>query len=261
MDTANDLYVMVIGTTIVLLLLVSAVISLLFIYQRRQIRNQMDLKKLKDEFDLEILRSRLEMREQTLQNISEEIHDNVGQMLALANLNLSSIELEADHRDRELIDRVMTLLSKAIGDLRNLSRTLDPENISSTRLADCIQFELDLLEKTGKYKTSLELNGSERPLNAAKQLLVYRIAQEAINNIIKHASATTIQVALHYTDAGLSILITDNGTGFREAAADNPRNGAGLRNMKNRAKLVQGALTIHSSQGGTRLSLALPLEP
>jgi signal transduction histidine kinase len=260
MDTANDLYVMVIGITIVLLLLVSAVISLLFIYQRRQIRNQLDLKKLKDEFDLEILRSRLEMREQTLQNISEEIHDNVGQVLSLANLNLSSIELDTGHRERELIDRVMTLLSKAIGDLRNLSRTLDPENIASTRLADCIQFELDQLEKTGRYKTSLQLVGSERPLDASKQLLVYRIAQEAINNIIKHASATTIDVALHYTAADLSILINDNGTGFREPAPDNAKNGAGLRNMKNRAKLVQGALTIRSSETGTRLSLALPFE-
>jgi signal transduction histidine kinase len=154
----------------------------------------------------------------------------------------------------------MTLLSKAIGDLRNLSRTLDPENIASTRLADCLQFELDQLEKTGRYKTSLQLVGSEMPLDASKQLLVYRIAQEAINNIIKHASATAIDVALHYKDAGLSILITDNGTGFREAAPDNPQNGAGLRNMKNRAKLVQGTLTIHSTETGTHLSLALPFE-
>jgi len=259
MDTANDLYVMVIGTTIVLLLLLSAVISLLFIYQRRQIRNQLDLKKMKDEFDLEILRSRLEMREQTLQNISEEIHDNVGQVLSLANLNLSSVELDNSPRDRELIDRVMTLLSKAIGDLRNLSRTLDPENISNMRLAECVQFELDLLEKTGKYKTSLELRGFEKPLNASKQLLVYRITQEAINNIIKHASATHVDVAMHYTEEGLSILISDNGTGFREAW-NTPKNGAGLRNMKNRAKLVNGSLAIDSSQAGTRLNLALPFE-
>jgi signal transduction histidine kinase len=250
---------MVIGTTIVLLLLLSAVISLLFVYQRRQIRNQLDLKKLKDEFDLEILRSRLEMREQTLQNISEEIHDNVGQVLSLANLNLSSVELDNSHRDRERIDGVMTLLSKAIGDLRNLSRTLDPENISNMRLADCVQFELDLLEKTGKYKTSLELRGFEKPLNASKQLLVYRITQEAINNIIKHASATHVDVAMHYTEEGLSILISDNGTGFREAS-DTPKNGAGLRNMKNRAKLVHGSLAIDSSQAGTRLNLVLPFE-
>lgn len=260
MNTANDLYMMVIGTTIVLLLLVSAVISLLFIYQRRQIRNQLDLKKLKDEFDLEILRSRLEMREQTLQNISEEMHDNIGQVLSLANLNLSAIELDTSHRDRERLDRVMTLLSKAIGDLRNLSRTLDPENIANTSLVDCIQFELDLLEKTGKHKTSLELAGLERPLNASRQLLVCRIAQEAINNIIKHAAATTVDVALHYTEDVLSILIADNGTGFREASPDKTKTGAGLRNMKNRAKLVQGSLAIDSSPAGTRLNLVLPLE-
>jgi signal transduction histidine kinase len=259
MDTANDLYVMVVGITILLLLLLSAVISLLFIYQRRQIRNQLDLKKMKDEFDLEILRSQLEMREQTLQKVSEEIHDNVGQVLSLANLNLSSVELDNSHRDRERIDRVMTLLSKAIGDLRNLSRTLDPENISSMRLADCVQFELDLLEKTGKYKTSLELKGVERPLNAQKQLLVYRIIQEAINNIIKHASATQVNAVMHYTEKGLSILISDNGSGFREAG-DTAKNGAGLRNMKNRAKLVHGSLTIDSSETGTRLNLALPIE-
>jgi two-component system, NarL family, sensor kinase len=253
---------MVVGTTMVLLLLLSAIISLLFIYQRRQIRNQLEMKKLKDEFDLEILRSQLEMREQTLQNIAEEIHDNVGQVLSLANLNLSAIEVSASDRAKTQLEGVMTLLSKAIGDLRNLSQTLDPENMTNTRLADCVQFELDQLEKTGKYKTALNLRGNERPLNASKQLLVYRIAQEAINNIIKHASASVVNVQISYNDEALAILISDNGKGFQEgnSAIDHHKPGAGLRNMKNRAKLVKGALTIDSSPAGTHLNLVLPFE-
>lgn len=262
MESPDDLYWMIIGATIVFLLLLATIVSLIFIYQNRQIRNQLELKKVKSDFEQEILKAHLEIREQTLQNISQEIHDNVGQILSLANLQLTSIELEGHDPLKEKLDQVMTLISHSLDDLRNLSRTMDPENIGRARLTECLQFELDLLQRTGLYQTELEVNGTEQTVGTTQQLLIYRIVQEAINNIIKHARATSVYVLLFYQHDRVQVIVRDNGIGMNsmQKNLEGFAKGAGIRNMENRAKLMKGEFVIESAPStGTSVCVSIPL--
>lgn len=257
----NDIYVMIISVTVVLLILLVFIISFLFIYKNRQMKHRIEMESVKEKYNQEILKTQLEIKEQTLKNISEEIHDNVGQVLSLAVLNLSAIELHDTVRAADKIERITRLIEKVVADLRNLSKTLDSENIANMGLATIIRFEMDMLEKTGIYKTSFELTGQEKRLNGEKEIVLYRIVQESLNNIIKHAKATFIKVILSFSDSQLNIEIADDGRGFENFLTEKNiyNNGAGIKNMKRRAQLIGGSFDIKSVPStGTTISLAIP---
>jgi len=263
MDQSTDIYIMIIGATTLLVLLLATIVSLLFIYQNRQIKSQLAMKKAKVEYAQELLKTQLEIREQTLKHISEEIHDNVGQILSLANVGLTSLDLSPDDPIKNKIDNVMGLISKSIVDLRNLSKTLDPENIMNASLRECLQFELALLERVGAYQTHFHVSGQEVHIDASRQLLIYRIVQESINNIIKHAKASRVAIFLAYQGDGLHIRIDDDGVGFGSKLHEDAwdlTHGSGLRNMKNRAKFIGGEVTILAgSPTGTSVNLTVSL--
>lgn len=263
MDSNNaDIYVMIVGITIVLLILAVFIVSFLFIYKNRQIRYKAEMESVKEKYNQEILKTQLEIKEQTLKNISEEIHDNVGQVLSLVVLSLSAIELEDRSKATVKIEQTTKLVEKAVADLRNLSKKLDSENIASMGLATIIRFEMDLLEKTGVYKTSLVVSGQEKRLNGEKEIVLYRIVQESLNNIIKHAMANFIKIGLSFSDSQLNIEIGDNGKGFENTGLNEKSiyaNGAGIKNMKRRANLIGGTFNISSVPSrGTIISLTIP---
>ena len=221
------------------------------------------MKSIKEQYSQEILKTELEIKEQTFKNLSEEIHDNVGQILSLVVLNLSSIEITDTEKAAAKIEQATKLVEKAVGDLRNLSKSLDSENISSLGLTAIIKFELELLEKTGLYKTSFKAIGDEKRLDGNKELVIYRIIQESLNNIIKHAKANSIGINLCYFKNKLSVEITDNGIGFDTEATYNKsiyQKGAGIKNIKKRAALIGLLVAIKSVPlQGTTVSMDIEI--
>ncbi len=259
---SNDIYIMIITVTVILLILLIFIVSFLFIYKNKQMRHQVEMRSVEEKFNQEILQTQLEIREQTLKNISEEIHDNVGQVLSLAVLNLSAVELNDTKRAADKIEDTTKLIEKAVADLRNLSKTMDADNIARLGLVAIIKFELELLERTGLYRTLLQLSGDDQRLHGEKEIILYRIVQESLNNIIKHANATQIQVTLQFSENQLHIEIADNGKGFDTndvAEKSIYKSGAGMKNMQKRTKLIGGVCTIKSiSSGGTTVSITIP---
>jgi two-component system, NarL family, sensor kinase len=246
MSIHSDIFSMIISATLILLVLLAFIISLLFLYQNRQGRHLLEIRKMKADYENEILKTQLEISEKTFKHISLELHDNVSQVLSLANLSLSSIEVSED-ATRKKLDNILDLLGKAIGDIRNVSKTLDPENIQNRGLKSMVELELDLMSKSGRFKTDLVVRGDVVSLPVEKELVIYRMVQETLNNVIKHSDASIVRVIFEYTSLGLGVQIHDNGIGFDTLAAnDDPGMGAGLRNMKNRARLVGASLDISS---------------
>lgn len=256
MNNAADIYLTIFSVTLVLLLLVGTVISLLFIYQNKQIRNRQELSRVREHYEREILKTTLEIKEQTLKTISQEIHDNVGQILSLANLSLSSLELKNDDQQKDKVESIMQLISKSIGDLRNLSKMLDPDGIARQSLSDCLRYEVALLKKTGAFVTDFQQTGNEIPIESSKKLLIYRIVQESVNNVIKHSKASHLDFAVHFGES-IVISILDNGKGFDP---NDSYTGAGLRNMRSRTELMNGKIFIESNRGtGTKMILEVPV--
>ena len=250
--------VLVISAAIFILVVLSFLFRFIFLYQKKTIAFNNERVRLQQDFQQELLRAQLEIQEQTFKTISQEIHDNVGQMLSLAKLNLNTIDLQNQERAAEKVESARNLVGKAINDLRDLSKTLNTDTIAAAGLLNAIEAELHQLEKTGTLKTTFHLSGTHLKLDAQKELILFRIVQEALHNVIKHAQAGHVCIAALFENGELNLSVADDGCGFDEAAR--PAAGSGLRNMQHRSKMIGAGWAIErGKEGGTVVRITLPI--
>lgn len=256
--------VILIAVAAVFFLLVGiGITTLILTYQKRKLKYFNEKESMKTAYEKEILNTQLEIQEQTLKTISEEIHDNIGQVLSLAKLKLNTINTEKKEQLVEKIEDSKNLVSKAIHDLRDLSRSLNTDNIASLGLVNAIELELDIIRKSG-YTTLLEVNGEITRLAPQKELIAFRIVQESLNNIIKHAGAKEITVTAAFSRLQLLLTISDDGKGIdnlQNNPDENTGKGLGFRNMKNRANMIGAVFSVENNPGkGTAVKLEMPLK-
>lgn len=209
---------------------------------------------MKTQFQQELLRTQLEIQEQTLKTISEEIHDNVGQVLSLAKLNLNTFE----NNPQKKLDDTKELISKAINDLRDLSRSMHGDRIAELGLQQSLIDELQILQNSGEFETHFNITGDAYKLSPQKEMVIFRIVQESLNNAIKHAKAKNIHLHINYQPNLFTLTVQDDGTGFDILAIQN-KNGIGLKSMQNRANLIGATCTLQSSvNNGTIITIELP---
>ncbi|MBN9296641.1 MAG: sensor histidine kinase [Filimonas sp.] len=218
--------------------------------------HQKEMTDLKVQYDQTILQSQLEIQEQTFRNISQEIHDNIGQALSLAKLNLNTI---SGANLEEKIGVTENLLTKAIADLRDLSKSLHGEKITDIGLIAAIEHELNIVEKSVGIKTTFACEQDALDLSGEQVIVVFRMFQEILNNTLKHAKASAINVTIDSEDNGkTNIKVADNGVGFDILALDDKKTGIGLKNMRQRAKLIKGDVQIRSTAGkGTTVTISV----
>ena len=150
------------------------------------------------------------------------------------------------------------MISEAITDLSDISRSMSSELILNNGLIKALEFETAQLKKSGLYLIKFSVTGNSSFLDTHIELVLFRIVQEALNNIIKHSTATVITINLDYTNDLLTLDIVDNGRGF--SFGKNCERGAGLNNMKQRANTLNGQLTINSQPGiGTEIKIEIPI--
>jgi two-component system, NarL family, sensor kinase len=259
-DKQEEYYSIILFTLFALLLITVIIISAI-LYHNRQRKHKQEKMKMKTEFDQALLLTQVEIQEQTLKNISEEIHDNVGQILSLAKLHLNTFPPMADTSIKNKLDEAVKLVSKAINDLRNLSRSLHGEKITDIGLQEAITGELNVLQNTGQFATRLVSNGKEYKLDNKKEMVLFRIVQEALHNAEKHSGASELWVEIQYTPTLFSLSVCDNGKGFDAASLNAVQKGIGLKSMQNRATLIGGKLNVRSSAGsGACINVELPLQ-
>lgn len=239
------------------LLLFFVIFFYLFMIQsyRRRTMHLKDIDNLHSKFESTLLKSQLEIQEQTFRNISQEIHDNIGQALSLAKLNLNTINAK-NFEDKLAITE--DLLSKAITDLRDLSKSLNGEKITDLGLQAAIAHELALIEKAVTIKTELIGDDLELALDDRQVIVVFRMIQEVLNNILKHAKASLISISLENTETAALITVKDNGIGFELDKLEEGKTGIGLKNMQQRARDINGSVTIRTApQQGTEIAIAI----
>ncbi|MEJ8841093.1 ATP-binding protein [Lacibacter sp. H375] len=248
--------------TIAILLLGIFLIVFVIIYRLRMNNYLKEKEQTRLLYEQTLLQTQLEIQEQTLKNISQEIHDNVGQVLTLAKLNLATTAVD-DSGAREKIKTSQQLIGKAIQDLRDLSRSLNTDYVEQMGLLRSIEYELELLKKTGSIQTSFLITGTVEKLDKHKELILFRIVQEAIHNVIRHAEAGKINTTVVFSNHAMEICIEDNGKGFDIKPITNSGGksfGLGIRNMHERATLIGTRFSINSEPGsGTKLYLQVPL--
>jgi len=249
----------------ILVILISLVILFtLFILFHNQVqrKTRISMQALKSTHEKELLKTQLEIQEDTFNKISREIHDNISLGLTLSKLQLNNFMAGMTEKP-PLISTSIDLISKSLVDLNDISKSMDGNQLASHGLINILESETTVLGKSGIYQVEFEVVGDPFYLDTETELIFFRIYQEACNNIIKHARATRIIVDLFYEKDSFSMKITDNGKGFdKEKTLEKKelRKMAGLKNFYTRAKMIGAEVNITSVINvGTTIHIKKPI--
>ena len=257
---ANDIIVFLIVTSVLIVGMVAFIVFMLIAYRKRQNGFQQSLEQIKLDHDKNLLGTKLEIQEQTFQHISREIHDNISLSLTLAKLQLNTFDWDDKENSTNKINMAVELLSKSIAGLSDVSKGLNADIIIQHGLLKALEDEMQRIRQVSLFGIDYTLTGNPVYMDSQKELIIFRMVQEAFNNIIKHSGARRAALSLHYNASQLYISVTDDGTGFDTELTNTDRH-AGLKNMETRIKMLQGNMDISSQPGkGTAVSFTIPFE-
>ena len=249
----------VVAITLLLLLITAFVILFLFLYQKKYYQHKKEKAQLQSLFAQSLLQSQIEIQEQTLQHIGRELHDNLGQVASLIKINLNTLQLSNADAATEKIEYTKELTRQLITDIKSLSVSLGSDRITETGLYKAIETEVDRINKTGLFTATYTLQGRLPDIDKDKAVILYRMVQEVLNNMVKHSKASQIDISICTNDNLFILAFKDDGMGFNVEEKMNA-SGAGLKNLKTRALLINAQLHIQSSPGaGTQVTIELPL--
>jgi len=252
-----------IATTILAVILVLLFFGVLFLvmlayYNFRRRQTAKEKKEMQAAFEEQLQQARLEIQQQTLTYLAQEVHDNVGQILSLAKIQLSSFK-EGDPVDFPLLHDARENVARSLQDLRSLARNLHAGQIRSFDIRKAVEEEVQRITRMGAISVSVTSEGAEHEIGDDKQLILFRIIQECLNNCLKHAGATSVNIGFSWYPNQLRVRVRDDGQGFDAETALRRSSGLGLQNILNRARVTGGSGDIRSRPGeGTTVTVQIP---
>ncbi len=211
----------------------------------------------------ELLQTQLETQESTFYQISQELHDNIGQLLSSTKLLIGITKMGIEQNDFTYVpDTISTAeqtLSKAIQDLRSLSKSLNKEWLHQFNLVENLEEEIKRINAARNIQAELLTQYEKLPLEPEAQVMLFRVVQEALQNSIKHAFPKHIVIQIKNTDHHFELSIEDDGRGFDIDAAK--KESLGLRNMEHRIKLLGGTIEWKTAEiKGTAVLITIPVK-
>jgi signal transduction histidine kinase len=259
-NETTKIAILVAIATLIFLLMPVFLILYIRSYTRHKKNHFLEKQNMQQKFESEMLQTRVEVQDQTMQTIATELHDNVGQLLSLTTLTLNSVNLNDGEKARKKIDNSLALVNKSIKELRELAKLLHGEQLVENGIGHAIDQEINWLNKAGSYE--LKINNQLIDLQITspnKDLIILRLLQEIINNIIKHALATYIQIDSYLADHTLHLRVAENGVGFNPEEIRSKKSGMGLNSIYKRIEMINGKLILNSTPGeGTSISIEVP---
>lgn len=234
---------------------VAAFVIAYFIYFKHRKENMArENKELRESFQTQLLQSRIEVQEQTFQQIGKELHDNVGQLLSTSRMLLGLTERSFTTPPDTLLTANATL-GQAINEIRSLAKTLDKDWLERFSFDENMQTMVERIN-AGKTIEAAYVQSIHLPLQSDEQIILFRIVQEAIQNALKHASASQLRITIEEKEERYLISVSDNGKGFHMDAVTKS---LGIANMQQRVQLLRGTLAVNTVPGkGTTITIQLP---
>ena len=243
------------GASIFLLLITLFIVMLIMAYLKRDLKHLKEKESMEADFEKQLLQSQLETQEETLNQLSIEIHDNVGQLLNSTKL-LIGLTQRALSDTSETLTLADETLAKAIQEIRSLSKALNKEWLQQFNFMENLEAEINRINIAKAIAIQLYKEGVIT-LQADKQIILFRIVQEVLQNAIKHANAKSIKISIIEENETLSISVSDDGIGFNEESITKS---VGILNIKQRTYLLKGKVQWQSSlQNGTLVTIQIPL--
>ena len=255
-----DIVIFLLVISGLIVFMVAFIVFMLYLYRKKQQGFEKDILQIKQDNEKTVLNTQLEIQEQTFQHISREIHDNISLSLTLAKLQLHTFDWNDKPGSSEKLNSSVVLLTQSIAELSDISKGMNADIIIQQGLLRAIEEEIRRIRQAGLFTLDYSVTGIPVYMIAQQELIIFRIIQEAFNNIIKHAKTRSAGLQLHYTDMKMHFIIADKGIGFDTELTLKNRQ-AGLKNMEARVKMLGGTMKIDSRPGqGTSLNFTIPFE-
>jgi PAS domain S-box-containing protein len=213
------------------------------ISERLVLQNELMIEKTNKE--QAIMKNVIQAQERERELIGRELHDNICQLLATANMYIGLASKHPD-RTKEYLPQANHLIKASAEEVRNLSHSLSAPTLGSRSLIDAIDDLLAHVNATTKIEFQFNHNNNAEAIDMDQKLAIFRIIQEQLNNILKHANATMVLVTLLTDTEKTALVIKDNGDGFEPELK---RKGIGLNNIEARVKAFSGCISILSDNG------------
>jgi signal transduction histidine kinase len=254
----EEIQLLIISFSIVVFTLIITLFILFFFFQKKKSVFIIDKMEADLLFQSELTKSKIEIKEQTLTNISRELHDNVGQILSVALMQMNIIIENDDVYSKKELGQIKELVTKSLNEIRVLSKLINGENTLKSSFIDALSEDLDRIKQLKNINCILKVNGEEQIINKEHQTIIYRILQEAITNILRHSHSENIIVYILFNNAHCKIDIIDSGKGFD---FEKSVKGSGLSNIKTRAELIGASFKVFSAPNkGTMLIIEYPIK-
>jgi two-component system NarL family sensor kinase len=243
--------------TVGMLLLAIAIVLFMVMYQKRMISEQLKRNQLEADLQQKMMQAELESQENERRRLAADLHDSIGGMLSAIRVGISTISKQVTDPN---IEQTKQMLDDTISSVRRISRDLMPSTLERFGLTQAIQEMCERFSSTTKLPIHFHEQGILNGLDKTKELMLFRITQELINNTIKHAQASQLDISVEAADK-LKIVAEDDGVGFNiDEQLNSGKKGLGLFSIQNRASLLGATLEYEKDRKkGTRVTLTLPL--
>lgn len=252
----TDILYFLIITTSLLVFFSVLVINLLLVSRNRKLRHINEMHRLQVLQEKELANVRLEVTETTLREVAADLHDDTGQLLTVAIMQLNRLSKNAPD---DTVEQALHAVRSGLDSVRNISRILNSDYLRSFGLKTALQRLKERLEKGGKLHLRYDLDDDLVWSDPSLELHAFRIIQELVSNTIKHAEATEINIQLNMKEDKISMYYTDNGKGLPDDPGRPAAPGAGLLNIEQRVKYMGGQIIpLQEAHRGFHLKFLFP---
>lgn len=253
----KEIQLLVITLSFVFLTIIVFLFVLFFYFQKRKTAFLIEKMESDLRFQSELVKTQIEIKDQTLSEISKELHDNIGQILSVAIMQVNMyahdpLRKMATHEWNDL----KGVLSKSLDEIRVLTKIMNRDNADRLDFTHAIALDFERIRKLKKIDCSFTLIGEFPEINSEHELIIYRIFQEAIHNVLRHSQSETIAMRVECTPKKITVQLIDKGIGFDTTGQNS---GLGLHNMQLRSNLIGAQMTITSGFEGTKIELDYPI--
>ncbi len=253
---------LIISAIAVMLLLSLGVIFFVMLYQRRIIAHQQELKLINQQKELELIQASIQSEEVERMRIASELHDDIAATLASARLFLYK-EKDAEYNEA-IINQSKELLDEGIVKIRNISHKLQPAILQHLGLQQALESLTDVMNRSGHITASHTAVTPLPRIPDSTELAIYRIAQELLTNMLKHAQPTAITLHTQATHQHIQVVLAHNGTGLTQDTYEEQiykKGATGLKNIVNRIKSINASIRFYQDTDGRfKIELTVPVQ-
>jgi signal transduction histidine kinase len=268
MQNSEELKWALLVASLAMLIMAFCIISFVMFYQKRRFEEEKRISEIEKNYNRLLLDTALNSEETERRRIAQDLHDDIGTMLSLTKLSLNQLSKMVGNSGNEKEDQIMkksqSLVEETILHVRRITRDLVPTTLERFGLIEAIEEFIHKLEEDNNLAITFQANTEDVPRQGQKlELTLYRIMQELVNNAIKHASCSKIDIRLEVNDEMIGLKVIDNGVGFDpDKIKENNLAGLGLLGIESRLAIVNGTVQYEKPEkGGSSAFAQVPMVP